>query len=45
MKTAWAFRAAKEGQDMAIRPDHKVETFRELAEILRAGYGIAVPEF
>ena len=45
LKTAWAFRAAKEGQDLAIRPDHKVETFRELAEILRSSYGMEVPEF
>ena len=45
MRTAWAFRAAKEGQDLAIRPDHKVETFRELAGILRETYGVAIPEF
>lgn len=45
MRTAWAFRSAKEGQDMAIRPDHKVETFRELAGILRETYGAQLAEF
>lgn len=45
MRTAWAFRSAKEGQDLAIRPDHKVETFRELASILRETYGVPLAEF
>jgi len=45
MPTVWAFRAAKEGQDLAIQPDHKVADFRELADVLRTEYGLAIPEF
>lgn len=40
MRTVWAFRAAKEGQDLAIRPDHRVGDFHELARILRSEYGV-----
>jgi putative hydrolase of the HAD superfamily len=45
MHTVWAFRSAKEGQDLAIRPDHKIENFRELARILRDVHGIPVAQF
>ncbi len=45
MHTVWAFRSAKEGQDLAIRPDHKIETFRELAGILNDDFGISLAAF
>ncbi len=44
MHTAWTFRSAKQGQDLAIRPDHRVETLAELGEILRGTYGIPLAE-
>lgn len=42
MRTAWAFRSAKEGQDLAIRPDHKFESFNELARVLVETYGVPI---
>ena len=45
MHTAWAFRSAKDGQDLAIQPDHKVETFQDLAVVLRESFGVILPRF
>lgn len=45
MHTAWAFRAAKDGQDQAVHPDHRVETFHDLAGVLRESFGIELREF
>jgi hypothetical protein len=38
-------RSAREGQDRAIRADHDVRDFRELAGILRVRYGVPLREF
>ena len=45
MHTTWARRAAHAGQDPeAIVPDHIVDDFRQLAEILREEYGVPLEE-
>jgi len=46
MIAIWARRAAKPGQDArAIRPDHAVDDFRELAAVLREAYDVPLREF
>lgn len=43
MHTAWIYRTAREGQDLAIKPSHRVQDFQELATVLRAEYGVDLP--
>ena len=45
MRTAWIYRTAKEGQDLAIKPSHRIQEFQELATILRSEYGLDIPQF
>ena len=45
MKTAWIYRSAREGQDLAIKPTHRVADFRELARVLRETYDLALRPF
>ena len=46
MATVWSARAArKTPESTGIEPDHRVQDFRELAEILRSRYGIRLDPF
>lgn len=46
MATTWARRAAKQKDNPeGIEPDHVVDDFRELAEVLRGQYGVGLGEF
>ena len=44
-KMTWIYRTAKEGQDLAIKPSHRIQEFQELATILRSEYGLDIPQF
>ena len=35
----------REGQDLAVKPDHRVGDFRELADILRREYDVCIEPF
>ncbi len=45
MHTAWIYRTAREGQDLAIKPSHRVQDFKELAQVLRKEYNLDLPQF
>lgn len=46
MKTVWSRRSAREGQEPEeFGPDHIIDDFRGLAQILRAEYGVPLDEF